>query len=72
MLIKYTGGFLDLVRLKATKVQSNYSFLGRRASPKTGYTAHSIRSNPDFVGTSYSPIPLYEIPNPVLKGFEYG
>jgi len=30
-------------------------------SYNTGYTAHSVRPNPDFVGTSYSPIPLSEI-----------
>jgi len=33
---------------------------GFTPSPNTGYTTHFVRPNPDFVGTSYSPIPLGE------------
>ena len=41
-----------------------HSHLSAR-SYNAGYTAHCVRPNPDFVGTSYSPIPLSA---PFLQG----
>jgi len=57
------GGFLDLVGLRATKVQSNYSFILRQASPNTGYTATAFRAFTliSLQLTSYSPGMLYEM-----------
>ena len=57
-----------MIKMPPSKTLRHYRGLPLTGSPNTGYTAHFVRPNPDFVGASYSPEPLSSMPAAMRLG----